>query len=403
MDLKLLVVLFFFRAGASATGGELWKTDGTDAGTVIVKDINVGTSSGLSNSSSILSFETINNLLIFGADNGTDGRELWKTDGTDAGTVMIKDINPNGTANIGNLTIVGDNVFFVANDGTNGLELWVTDGTTAGTVIVKDINPNAANGITYFYQSAVVANQLFFGADNGTDGTELWVTDGTEIGTSLVQDINVTGNGSPEFLTNFGGELVFSVDNGPTNNGVELWSYNVPIILVDSIIVQGQAGVSTITTINGTLQMEANVYAAGATDKTYNWTVTNGSGSATIAANGILSALTDGTVTITATANDASGVIGSTVVTISNQSTVGIVKNNSALDVSIYPNPTSGKVTFKSISKIESIEIINITGKTIALFNNTNTFDISDLPEGIYFAKIITEGSSSVIQKLIKK
>jgi ELWxxDGT repeat protein len=79
----------FFRAGETNTGSELWKSDGTEGGTVIVKDINPGTGS-----SAPFWFEGIGNTLLFGAIDGIHGQELWATDGTDSGTVMVKDINP---------------------------------------------------------------------------------------------------------------------------------------------------------------------------------------------------------------------------------------------------------------------------------------------------------------------
>ena len=72
---------------------ELWKSDGTAAGTVLVKDI-LGGSSG-----SFPSYLTnVNGTLFFGANDGSHGNELWKSDGTAAGTVMVKDIRAGGSA-----------------------------------------------------------------------------------------------------------------------------------------------------------------------------------------------------------------------------------------------------------------------------------------------------------------
>ena len=86
-----------------------------------------------------------NGEIYFSADDGTAGRELWKSDGTDSGTVMVKDINTTaaGSASLPRwFTIFPDGLmYFRATDGTNGNELWRTDGTDAGTTMVKDIHP----------------------------------------------------------------------------------------------------------------------------------------------------------------------------------------------------------------------------------------------------------------------
>ena len=80
--------------------------------------------------------------LFFVSSDADAGWELWKSDGTTAGTVLVKDIQPgSGYSYPRALTVVGSTVFFVADDGTNGPELWKSDGTSAGTVLVKAIDP----------------------------------------------------------------------------------------------------------------------------------------------------------------------------------------------------------------------------------------------------------------------
>ena len=136
----------------------------------------------------------MNGTLFFSADDGTNGNELWKSDGTAAGTVLVKDINPGSSSSYpGNLTNVNGTLFFAANDGT-GHELWKSDGTAAGTVLVKDITRlPAASGLPRppdeRERDAVLQRQ------RRAHGDELWKSDGTAAGTVLVKDIDTAPDG----------------------------------------------------------------------------------------------------------------------------------------------------------------------------------------------------------------
>ncbi|MBL0341841.1 MAG: hypothetical protein IPP71_13435 [Bacteroidetes bacterium] len=143
----------------------------------LVKDINP------SGNSQISSMIDLNGLIIFSAYETTHGSELWKSDGTDTGTVMIKDINPGiANANVMNMIYYNGKVYFSADDGANGREIWVTDGYSTGTYMLKDINPSG-NGS--FSNAISFNNLLFFNADDGVHGNEWWTTDGTFNGTQL--------------------------------------------------------------------------------------------------------------------------------------------------------------------------------------------------------------------------
>lgn len=88
----------------------------------------------------------MNGTVYFAASNGTTGTgsgiELWKSNGTNAGTVMVKDIRSStGSSSPQNLINVNGTLFFSADSGSGGIELWKSDGTSAGTVMVKDIFP----------------------------------------------------------------------------------------------------------------------------------------------------------------------------------------------------------------------------------------------------------------------
>jgi ELWxxDGT repeat protein len=95
-----------------------------------------------------------------------------------------------------NLIVFNNFIYYAYSDaaGTFGTELWRTDGTAAGTALVADINPGANSSYPAgFY---VLNNELYFTADNGIVGTELWKTDGSPVGTVLVKDINPGPNSS---------------------------------------------------------------------------------------------------------------------------------------------------------------------------------------------------------------
>lgn len=213
---------FFFIADSASIGIELWVSDGTTAGTRLVKDINP-TSSSYPNF-----FNVLNNKLYFIADDGTHGNELWVSDGTAAGTQMVKDVNPNGPFDVSQMCVFNNKIYMSANgyDG-NGVELWVSDGTAVGTNLLVDINTNAA-GSSYPSGFKEYNGKLYFAADNGVNGVELWVSNGTASGTSQFMDINPSGSSYCRSLTVMNNKLYFAADDGV--NGLELWSSNGNII-----------------------------------------------------------------------------------------------------------------------------------------------------------------------------
>ncbi len=212
----------YFEASDGISGYALWRSDGTEEGTYQVKDINPSTATS-SSAPGVTSLKVFNNAIFFVADDGSAGAEVWRSDGTNAGTQILKDIAPGvGSSSPARLTVSGSNLFFAATDQTAfGNELWKSDGTTTGTVMVKDINPGGNSSTPQ--NLCDVNGTLFFQAGDGVNGSELWKSDGSGGGTTLVKDI-VAGATSPKMdsFTNVGGTLFLAVSaNGV--DGRELW------------------------------------------------------------------------------------------------------------------------------------------------------------------------------------
>ncbi|WP_420538217.1 beta strand repeat-containing protein [Microcystis aeruginosa] len=250
----------FFRANNSVNGDELWKSDGTAAGTLLVKDIRPTGSSG----STPEGLTAMGNTLFFSANDGVNGFELWKSDGTAAGTVLVKNIfpgnNPSFSSSPRNLRVVGNTLYFTADDGENGRELWKSDGTATGTVLVRDIRPGSPTSSSDSDPSnlTVVGNTLFFSANDGVNFRKLWKSDGTAAGTVLV---SASDGSYPNALTAVGSTLFFSAREGG-GGGYELWKSDgtaAGTVLVKNIHPgSGGSFPGGLTAVGNTLYFTAN-------------------------------------------------------------------------------------------------------------------------------------------------
>lgn len=204
-----------FRGSQPSTDTELWKTDGTDQGTVLVKDINPF------GSSMPYSFIRVGDVVFFEANDGVHGNELWRTDGTESGTTMVKDIYPGAeTSNMGIFHVKDNLLIFAADDGVHGYELWRSDGTEAGTTMVVDLVPGSLGSATR--SSAIMNGFVYFRASEYM-GNALWRTDGTEAGTQLVNDMDEVLDYS--IFAALNNDILF-VKAYTDAYGYELWALN---------------------------------------------------------------------------------------------------------------------------------------------------------------------------------
>ena len=216
----------FFLADDGVHGRELWKSDGTSEGTVLVKDAIPGPS-GVSLTDDP-KFTAVGSTLFFVANDGVHGKELWRSDGTPEGTLLLKDIQPGPAAALldgpSALTAVGDTLFFHANDGVVGRELWKSNGTPEGTLLVRDIYPGPMGSIdpAISHLAPGVNGTLYFRANSPGYGQELWKSDGTPEGTVLLRDLAAGSRSSVlDHFVNVEGTLYFSANTG--SNADELW------------------------------------------------------------------------------------------------------------------------------------------------------------------------------------
>lgn len=287
------LVVFFAYSNSLET--RFWRTDGTTAGTLAVEDVEAGVIPYLENTESFRP-ATMGGRLFFGGRGIVPdvGWELWKSSGTSAGTVHLKDIYPGmrpeeasvfgytfvdmeqNDSRPSEFTVVGNTVFFAATS-RHGRELWKTDGTSAGTVMVKDLStgdepkpfPNAeawallsmlfggnpafaaeepARDVTHPTNLVAVAGKLYFMARD-SEGRKLYVSDGTAAGTRPIESPRAP-QGTPRELTECNGRLYFV--RGSLGQKPQLWEY-------DPVQDQQRA----ITTLVGGVATPARLCAAG--------------------------------------------------------------------------------------------------------------------------------------------
>lgn len=405
-------LLFYVVYDFNTSTYNLWRTDGTAAGTFLLN-------------STVYSSNYLNaagNTAFFVAGDPVHGNELWKSDGTVAGTEMVKDINSGiNDAVPGGMFLYNGEVYFGAFDGVNH-GFWKSDGTPDGTIMLKNIDPwwnydVASTG--YFF--CISNDILFFSAINynNNSGTVLWKTDGTPAGTQRVKDINPT-NGDyvpgPYYLTDVNGTLFFTADDGI--HGTELWKSDGTR--------EGTKMVKDITSgidpsyIYGLSSFDGKLYFAtfSFADEAYHLWSSDGSGPGTkpvsdavigsvniqnifAAGNHLFISGYTQAYGIELYAGDASNMFAA----VSNQPAMQAIESFNAL---LYPNPSSSKAVLQLTGNVKNVtvSVTDMNGKKLWQSNNTNaaiiTLPVEKFAKGTYIITV-SNGKQTRDLKLVKQ
>ena len=243
--------------GGLGNGDQLWKSDGTAAGTVMVTDSNDGVVNA-----SLFPYEltAVGGELYFVAPDYQDGEQLFESNGTAAGTTMVKDI-PGANGYPGsypaNLTAAGNQLYFSASGANQGNQLWMTNGTASGTVQLT--TGNASNGGVGPQSLAPATGPVYFAGYDPTDKSQVWSSNGTASGTKRLTTANASGAGmSPQFLTAVGNTVYFAGNDGV--HGTQLWSSNgtTTTMLTSGNVSGGGLSPNDLTAVGSTVYFAGN-------------------------------------------------------------------------------------------------------------------------------------------------
>ncbi|MDF2436066.1 MAG: hypothetical protein K0Q95_442 [Bacteroidota bacterium] len=470
----------FFLARVNSSNGyihQLWKSDGTVNGTVKVKD-----SIFVSNTGSLVKLiGDLNGELLYvkrSTTSSTSNFQLWKSDGTAGGTVMIKQFggNPLGTAgDPNNFTFAGSKMFFTVADAA-GRELWVTDGSTMGTNMVIDLAPGFVTGTIPYSgaenQAMVAYNGkvYFAGSTTGAD-PELYSSDGTAVGTTVVYQYAGASGCNPDHFKVWNNELYFAANASGSNfhhlfktdgttttqlstgiNAAYPLPFNNQLFFIggfDLWKTNGTAGGTSLVTTN-----VSNAGFAGANNDffftKYNTSVyrSDGTAAGTTLASPDLGAsasfnlinnimyktrldigsftsvglwASDGTDAGTSKIHygtstgfehifdnrvffaETDAANGQELWSFDPSATTGVNEKLSEKNLLVYPNPTSGliHIVFPEGSEA-TIEILDVLGNVLIKQNDLHQADLSNFAQGIYFIRMTNKTDSHTKRIIVK-
>lgn len=359
--------IYFLAYSAPGQNPELYVTDGTPSGTGLLLEINPSTSANLTSGSSPRDLYVYDGFLFFSADDGTNGRELWRTDGTTVGTTMVADIFPNNLnpafgkgSNPAYFIELSNELYFAARGYDVGLnqitgnELYKYSNTN-GWNRVKDIYPgNINSSIGSYNPFFILNNELYLAAQDGTAGSnqEIWKTDGTENGTIKVINATTLNNVSPNFslldkkITVLNNKFFFE------HNAQQIWVTDGTNAGTQQLTNTGTLNVPIGVTAFQTIVYNSEIYFGGnyPTQGVELWKITD--------------------------------------TTLSEEN---FLPNNK---ITIYPNPTNGNIVLNTDLIHFQTRVIDSLGKEVILVKNQKELNLENCQSGLYFIQISDENST---------
>ncbi len=245
---------YYFSPGSASYSWDIWKTDGSAAGTQKLGTIANANSSP---NSFVLSG---GKLFFLAGESGSYARELYTYDATAAAIVKLGDLSPSGSYNGANHLVAFNNkAYVIGYTNATGYELFESDGTVAGTKHSVDLN--AGDSVVGLWQAN---NTLYVAGENASNGLAVYQSDGTQAGTTLLKQLSTSGSqyGQLDGFVTAGSHVVFSQYNGTAN---VLWTTDGTAAGTQTITTQ-PGGAQFISAGDFALYMGSTVYQTDGTN-----------------------------------------------------------------------------------------------------------------------------------------